>query len=249
MAHVAPINKKDKQAGIIGAVILLILLLLLMLFTSMTQADPPFPVDRVVMVMDFSDAGGGSSGGHEQISEEESSSAKEQNEESNESSEEEVATQTEESPVEATSHQESSSSDGNGESSEQEAEYDLGNIFGHGNGDEGGEGDGGSGGGTGGGDGLGNGTGTGDGSSRKIQNVPNLDNLTSTPAKVAVKIKINNDGKVFWSDALLSDSFTNTTDSKIIKLAEKKALEFKYKPTSASTKYDVKTIYLDFRVN
>ena len=249
MAHVAPIKKKDKQAGIIGAVILLILLLLMMLFTSMTQVDPAYPTKEVVMIMDFSDAGGGSSGGSQQISEETSQSAKEENEETNESSEEEVATQEEESAITAESAQESSSSDGNGESSEQEAEYDLGSIWGQGSGDEGGTGDGGSGGGTGGGDGLGNGDGIGDGSSRKIKNIPNLDNLTTTPAKVAVKIKIDKQGKVYWSEAQLSNSFTNTSDKSIIKLAEKKALEFTYKPTTASTKYDVKIIKLEFRVN
>jgi len=249
MSYVEPIKKEDKQAGIIGAVIFLILLLLLMLFTSMTQADPPYPVEKVVMIMDFTDAGGGSSGGSEQVSEETSQSAEEQNEETNESSEEEVVTQAEESPVSAESHQESSSSDGNGQSNEQEAEYDLGNIWGHGSGDEGGTGDGGSGGGTGGGDGLGNGDGIGDGSSRKIKNIPNLDNLTTTPAKVAVKIKIDKQGKVYWSEAQLSNSFTNTSDKAIIKLAEKKALEFTYKPTTAAIKYDVKIIKLEFRVN
>jgi len=249
MATIAPIKKKDKRAGLIGALLFLIILLIVMLFTSMKQADPPYPTERVVMELDYSDAGGGSSGGHEQVSDEESNSAKEQSEESNESSEEEVVTQEEESPVEASSHQEASSSDGNGESNEQEAAYDLGNIFGHGNGDEGGDGDGGTGGGTGGGDGLGNGSGIGDGSSRKVQNIPNLNNLTKTPAKVAVKIKIDNNGKVYWSEAQLSDSYTNTTDKTIIKLAEKKALEFTYKPTSASTKYDVKILQLNFRVN
>ena len=76
MAHLAPINKKDKQAGIIGAAILLILLLLMMLFTSMKQADPPYPAKEVVMIMDFTDAGGGSAGGSEQISDEISQNAK-----------------------------------------------------------------------------------------------------------------------------------------------------------------------------
>ena len=245
MAHLAPINKKDKQAGIIGAVILLILLLLMMLFTSMKQADPPYPTKEVVMVMDFTDAGGGSAGGSKEVSKETSQSAKEQNEETNESSEDEVATQEEESAVTAESQTKASSSDGNGEADEQEAKYDLGNVYGSG----GGDGEGGSDGGTGGGDGLGNGEGVGDGSSRKIKNVPSLDNLTTTPAKVAVKIKINKDGKVYWSEAQLSNSFTNTSDKTIIELAEKKALEFIYKPTSAETKYDVKTLKLEFKVN
>ncbi len=62
MAYLAPINKKDKQAGIIGAAILLILLLLMLFFTSMKQVDPPYPTKEVVMVMDFTDAGGGSAG-------------------------------------------------------------------------------------------------------------------------------------------------------------------------------------------
>ena len=52
MAHLAPINKKDKQAGIIGAAILLLLLFLLIFFTSMKQADPPYPAKEVVMIMD-----------------------------------------------------------------------------------------------------------------------------------------------------------------------------------------------------
>ncbi|MBT6439652.1 MAG: hypothetical protein HOK72_08080, partial [Flavobacteriales bacterium] len=167
----------------------------------------------------------------------------------NESSEDEVATKEEESAVTAESQQEANSSDGNGESDEKEAKYDLGNVYGSGGGEEGGDGEGGSDGGTGGGDGLGNGGGIGDGSSRKVYFDPNLDNLTTTPAKVAVKIKINNEGKVYWSEAQLSNSFTNTSDKTIIELAEKKALEFTYKPTSASTKYDVDILKLEFKVN
>ena len=249
MAYLTPINKKDKQAGIIGAAILLILLLLMLFFTSMKQVDPPYPAKEVVMVMDFTDAGGGSAGGSKEVSKETSQSAKEQNEETNESSEDEVATQEEESAVTAESQTKASSSDGNGEAEEQEAKYDLGNVLGSGSGQEGGDGEGGSDGGTGGGDGLGNGEGVGDGSSRKIKNVPSLDNLTTTPAKVAVKIKINKDGRVYWSEAQLSNSFTNTSDKTIIELAEKKALEFTYKPTSASAEYDVKTLKLEFKVN
>ena len=162
---------------------------------------------------------------------------------------EEIMLQEKESALTAESQQEASSSDGNGEADEQEAQYDLGNVYGQGGGEEGGDGEGGSDGGTGGGDGLGNGEGVGDGSSRKIKKVPNLDNLTTTPAKVAVKIKINNEGKVYWSEAQLSNPFTNVRDKAIINLAEKKALEFTYKPTSASTKYDVKTLKLEFKVN
>ena len=249
MSYIAPINKKDKQAAIIGAIILLILLFLILFFTSMKQADPPYPTKEVIMVMDFTDAGGGSAGGSKEVSEETSESAKEQNEETNESSEDEASTQEEESAVTAESQTEASSSDGNGEADEQEAKYDLGNVYGSGGGEEGSNGEGGSDGGTGGGDGLGNGEGVGDGSSRKIKNVPVLDNLTNTPAKVAVKIKINKDGEVYWSEAQLSNSFTNTSDKTIIELAEKKALEFTYKPTSASAEYDVKTLKLEFKVN
>ena len=160
-----------------------------------------------------------------------------------------MSTQEEESAVTAESQQKASSSDGNGESDEQEAKYDLGNVLGSGGGEEGGDGEGGSGDGTGGGDGLGNGGGIGDGSSRKIKYVPILDELTTIPAKVAVKIKINNEGKVTWSEAQLSNSFTNTSDKAIIKLAEKKAKEFTYKPTSAETKYDIKIVKLNFKVN
>jgi hypothetical protein len=153
---------------------------------------------------------------------------------------EEIEAAEKESAVTAESQQEASSSDGNGESEEQEAKYDLGNMLGQGGGsDEG----------TGGGDGLGHGGGIGDGSTRKVYFNPNLDNLTTTPAKVAVKIKINNEGKVYWSEAQLSNPFTNTTVKTIIKLAEKKALEFTYKPTSASTKYDVDILKLEFKVN
>jgi len=162
---------------------------------------------------------------------------------------EEIMLQEKESALTAESQQEASSSDGNGEADEQEAKYDLGNVYGDGGGEEGGDGEGGSGGGTGGGDGLGNGGGIGDGSTRKVNFDPNLDNLTTTPAKVAVKIKINNEGKVYWSEAQLSDPFTNTSDKTIIELAEKKALEFTYKPTSASTKYDVDILKLEFKVN
>ena len=60
---------------------------------------------------------------------------------------------------------------------------------------------------------------------------------------------INNEGKVYWSEAQLSNSFTNTSDKTIIELAEKKALEFTYKPTSASTEYDVDILKLEFKVN
>jgi hypothetical protein len=200
------------------------------------------------MVMDFTDAGGGSAGGSKEVSEETSQSAKEQNEETNESSEDEVATQEEESAVTAESQQEASSSDGNGDSNEQEAAISGNPFSGSGGGDAGGDGEGGSDGGTGGGDGLGNGGGIGDGSSRTIKNIPNLDKLTTIPAKVAVKIKINNEGKVTWSEAQLSNSFTNTSDPAIIKLAEKKAKEFTYKPTSAETKYDIKIVQLEFKV-
>ena len=249
MSYIAPINKKDQQAGIIGAVILLILLFLLLFFTSMKQADPPYPTKEVVMELDFTDAGGGSAGGSKEVSKETSQSAKEQNEETNESSQDEVATQEEESAVTAESQQEASSSDGNGEADEQVEKYDLGNVLGSGGGEEGGDGEGGSDGGTGGRDGLGNGGGIGDGSNRKIEKVPNLDNLTTTPAKVAVKIKIDNEGKVYWSEAQLSNSFTNTSDKTIIELAKKKALEFTYKPTSASTEYDEKIVKLEFKVN
>ena len=83
MSYIAPINKKDKQAGIIGAAILLILLFLLLFFTSMKQADPPYPTKEVVMELDFTDAGGGSAGGSKEVSKETSQSAKEQNEEIN----------------------------------------------------------------------------------------------------------------------------------------------------------------------
>ena len=249
MSYIAPINKKDKQAGIIGAIILSIFLFLMLFFTSMKQADPPYPTKEVVMELDFTDAGGGSAGGSKEVSKETSQSAKEQNEETNESSQDEVATQEEESAVTAESQQEASSSDGNGEADEQVEKYDLGNVLGSGGGEEGGDGEGGSDGDTGGGDGLGNGGGVGDGSSRKIKNVPILDNLTDTPAKVAVKIKINNEGKVTWSEAQLSNSYTNTSDPTIIKLAVKKAKEFTYKPTSAETKYDIKIVKLKFKVN
>jgi len=249
MSYIAPINKKDKQAGIIGAVILLILLFLLLFFTSMKQADPPYPTKEVVMELDFTDAGGGSAGGSKEVSEETSQSAKEQNEETNESSEDEVATQEEESAVTAESQQEASSSDGNGEAEEQEAKYDLGNVYGSGGGDEGGDGEGGSDGGTGGGDGLGNGGGIGDGSSRKVKNKPNLDGVTKIAANVAVKIKIDNAGNVYWAEAQLSHNFTKTADIEILKKAEKKAKEFTFNSTSASTKYDVRILKLEFTVH
>jgi hypothetical protein len=91
--------------------------------------------------------------------------------------------------------------------------------------------------------------GIGDGSSREIKYIPNLNNLTTIPAKVAVKIKIDRNGRVFWSEVQLHNTFTNTANKDIIKLAEKKALEFIYKPTSTSVKFDVKTIKFDFKVN
>lgn len=91
--------------------------------------------------------------------------------------------------------------------------------------------------------------GIGDGSSREVKYIPNLNNLTTIPAKVAVKIKIDRNGRVFWSEVQLHNTFTNTANKDIIKLAEKKALEFIYKPTSTSVKFDVKTIKFDFKVN
>ena len=97
--------------------------------------------------------------------------------------------------------------------SSKEEEYDLGNVFGEG-----------TGGGTAGGDGndnssgyggVGNDSGYGDGTSRRIKHIPNLDNLTTVPAKVAIKIKISSQGEVFWSEAQLHNPYTNTTNKNI----------------------------------
>ena len=93
------------------------------------------------------------------------------------------------------------------------------------------------------------GDGIGDGSSRRIKHVPNLYNLTQVPAKVAVKIKIDRQGEVFWSEAQIHHAYTNNADETILRLAEKKAQEFRYMPTTSSAKYDVKIIKFNFIVN
>ena len=64
-----------------------------------------------------------------------------------------------------------------------------------------------------------------------------------------MKIKIDNSGVVYWSEAQLSNSYTNTSDIEILKKAEKKAKEFTFKATAASTKYDTKILFLNFTVN
>lgn len=251
MAYVAPIKKSDKRAGILVALIFHVILLLIFLFVTMKQADPPFPKEEVVMIMNFSEAGSGSSGGSESKAEESSS----ENSESTSTSEEvveETITQTEESPVHHSSHSSNNHSETTNENSNPTPIIGDGNPFsGNGGGEDGGDGHGTGDGGIGTGTGPGNvgGGGVGDGSSRKVQFSPNLDNLTEIPAQVAVKIKIDNTGNVIWAEAQTSNSYTNTVDKKILSIAEKKAKEFKYKPTSASTKYDMKIIKLNFTVN
>ncbi|MDG2226686.1 MAG: hypothetical protein P8L20_03030 [Flavobacteriales bacterium] len=88
----------------------------------------------------------------------------------------------------------------------------------------------------------------GDGSTRIIKQEPNLDNLIQVPAKVAVKIKIDRQGEVFWSEAQIHHAYTNNADETTLRLAEKKAQEFRYMPTTSSAKYDVKIIKFNFKV-
>lgn len=89
----------------------------------------------------------------------------------------------------------------------------------------------------------------GDGSTRRIKHEPNLDNLIQVPAKVAVKIMIDTQGKVVWSEAQIHHAYTDNADETILRLAEKKAQEFRYMPTTSSAKYDVKIIKFNFKVN
>ena len=97
-----PIKKEDKQKGIIVAVVVHLAVLVWLIIMAMAPLpDPPFPEDKVVMVMDFR-GGGGSEGGSTstEVTEEPSKESKE-TESSNSS--EEVITQEEESPVESSS--------------------------------------------------------------------------------------------------------------------------------------------------
>jgi len=252
-----PIRQEDKRKGIIVTIIVHLAVLMWLIYLAMQPLpDPPFPEEKVLMVMDFS-GGGGSKGGAkaEEVVEETTAKTEETTESSNSS--EEVVTQTEDSPVESSSAPASSHSDNSSAEKEEKQKPKYGNLggaFGGGSGDDDtGNGDGGSGGGIGGGNGpkVGDGNGIGDGTGRVLTYKPDFTNPTQETGRVVVAITINREGKVIKAVAKPGNKGTTTSNVILHRSAEKQAkmLRFNPNPNPNGPKYDKMATTIVFTLN
>lgn len=244
-----PISKKNKNIGLIVSILLNggCFMIIPFMPSCDIQADPPFPTEKVVMVMDFTTAGGGGqSGGSESVSDEVSQTAKESDSQSTSESTETVSKVTDSKVTQKDPKKNDSKDKGNSSSSNNPAN-DFSNIFGGGGGSDGGNG-GTSGGGfrPGNGPNIGPNSGTGDGEGRKFVYNPPLTNPTQEEGRVMVEVTIDQDGNVTKAVAKRTHSKTTTSNEKLIKEAEKLAKEFKFSKDYEGPALQTKTFAINF---
>ncbi len=244
-----PISKKYKNIGLTVAIVLNggCFMMIPFIPSCDIEADPPFPTEKVVMVMDFTSAGGGGeSGGAESISEEVSQTAKESNSDSQTESVETESKVTDSKVTQKDPKKNNTTENGNSSSSNNPAN-DFSNVFGGGGGSDGGGG-GSQGGGIGPGQGPNIGPSSGDGLSegRKVVSKPALTNPTQEEGRVMVEVTIDQDGNVTKAVAKRSHSKTTTSNETLIKQAEKLAKQFKFSKDDNGPALQTTTFAINF---
>jgi len=244
-----PISKKYKNIGLISALVLNggCFMLIPFIRSCDMKADPPFPTEKVVMVMDFTSAGGGGqSGGAEAISEVVSQTAKESQSESITESTETTSKVTDSKVTQKDPKKNNTTDKGNSTSSNNPAN-DFSNIFGGGGGSDGGDG-GSQGGGFGPGTGptVGPNSGIGNGDGRSVVSKPALTNPTQEEGRVMVEVTIDQDGNVTKAVAKRSHSKTTTSNETLIKQAEKLAKQFKFSKDTQGPALQTTTFAINF---
>lgn len=249
MASMKPISKRNKNIGLVVSILLNGGCFMLIPFMPSCdfEADPPFPTEKVVMVMDFTSAGGGGqSGGAEAVSDEVSQTAKESDSQSTTESTETVSKVTDSKVTQKDPKKNDSKDKGNSNNSNNPAN-DFSNVFGGGGGSDGGNG-GTSGGGFGPGNGpnIGPNSGTGDGSGRTVISKPALTNPTQEEGRVMVEVTIDQDGNVTKVVAKRTHPKTTTSNETLIKQAEKLAKQFKFSKDTNGPELQVTTFAINF---
>lgn len=244
-----PISKKYKNIGLISALVLNggCFMMIPFLRSCDMEADPPFPTEKIVMVMDFTSAGGGGqSGGAEAISKEVSQTAKESTSESTTESTETTSKVTDSKVTQKDPKKNDSKDKGNSSSSNNPAN-DFSNLFGGGGGSDGGNG-GSSGGGFGPGSGpsVGPNSGIGSGDGRTVVSKPALNNPTQEEGRVMVEVTIDQEGNVTKAVAKRSHSKTTTSNETLIKEAEKLAKQFKFSKDYSGPATQTTTFAINF---
>jgi TonB family protein len=244
-----PISKKNKNIGLIVSIVLNggCFMMIPFMPSCDIEADPPFPTEKVVMVMDFTEAGGGGqSGGAESISEEVSQTAKESNSDSQTESVETESKVTDSKVTQKDPKKNDSKENGSSTSSNNPAN-DFSNVFGGGGGsDGGGGGSQGTGIGPGSGPSIGPNSGTGNGDGRKVVSKPALTNPTQEEGRVMVEVTIDQDGNVTKAVAKRSHSKTTTSNETLIKQAEKLAKQFKFSKDDNGPALQTTTFAINF---